>query len=356
MKHIVHIIPALPFGGAERCVVDLVNHSDPSPWRYTIIVFFNNNALAKEIIHPDVQVIIVPKKGKVSYHLFRDLQNKFRELKPDMVHTHLFTPDLWGRLAAKSLGLPVVTTEHNLNYGDGWLKNTIKKYLRHKSDYYLACSANVKQYMIDSYKIKDDKIKVCHYGIDLSRFKNLAAPAFSEPIKFLILGRLSQQKGHGTVLRALAGLKQLNWRLHIVGQGELEQEIKNLIVDLKLTDRVALTEPTHDVPQVLAQADIMLVPSLWEGLGIVAMEAMAAGRLVVGSRTGGLPELIKDNQTGFLVEPKSVQAWQEKISWCLNNLADCQRVAGQGREYARQNFGVEKMVKVYEDTYNRLSE
>jgi hypothetical protein len=99
--HIVHIIPWLGFGGAERSVVDLVNHSNPLI-RYTIILFFDHKPFAALITSSNVQIKVVQKRGKLSLGLLFALKKLLKQLQPDVVHTHLFGGDVWGRLAAKN--------------------------------------------------------------------------------------------------------------------------------------------------------------------------------------------------------------------------------------------------------------
>ena len=109
MKHIVQIIPALGYGGAERFVVDLVNHSDSEKYRFTVIVFFDNIPL-KALISKKVEVILVEKKSKLDFGFLNRLEKKLAELKPDLVHGHLFAGDFWGRLAAHRLGVSYLST------------------------------------------------------------------------------------------------------------------------------------------------------------------------------------------------------------------------------------------------------
>lgn len=95
MIHVAHIIPTLSFGGAEHLVIDLVNFSNHKKFKFSIITLFDNMPLREKIERKDVGVFLVPKKGKLSFHLRNDLREKLRELKPDIVHTHLFGADLW---------------------------------------------------------------------------------------------------------------------------------------------------------------------------------------------------------------------------------------------------------------------
>ena len=201
MQHIVQVIPALGYGGAERLVVDLINHSDSAKYRFTVIVFSDNFPL-KSLIEKKANVILIEKKAKFDFSFLNRLEKKLAELKPDLVHGHLFAGDFWGRLAAHRLGVTYLSTEHNLNYDDGWLKNFIKKMVSSDQDYYVACSLAVSDYMRAVYNIKNE-IRVIHNGIELNRFTNLSPITWHNPLRFLMVGRLVKQKGNLVALTAL---------------------------------------------------------------------------------------------------------------------------------------------------------
>ncbi len=349
--HIIHILPALPFGGAERCVVDIVNQAS-TDFRFTILTFSNQLALAEEITNPTCGLKIVPKRGKLALDLVGRLEQTLVELRPDIVHTHLFAGDVWGRLAARRLRVPVVTTEHNLNIGEKGLRNFIRFILRNQSDRYAACSEAVAAYMRRVYRITKP-ITVIKYGIALNRFASIPPlnPVLSE-MRILMLGRLVPQKGFDIGLRALALIKQYPWRLKIVGQGPLRGELQTLVDELGLSERVTFVPPTHQVPELFEQSDVLLMPSRWEGLGIVAMEAMAAGRLVVANQVDGLAELFCDAVTGCYIKQNTPQGVAERLAWCFNNWSEVCRIAVGAKAQAQVQFGVARMVRSYEAWYH----
>lgn len=352
--HIVHIIPTLRFGGAERFVVDLVSHADPVRFRFTIITFFNDNPLAAQL-PSHVTVRVVNKTNKLGFGLTKKLNQALCELQPDVVHTHLFGADVWGKLAAHQLHLPVVTTEHNINVGESWLKAWVKKSVSKTTDNWLASSAAIANDMRTRYGLKKAVIPVIHYGIDLEKWQKIPAVAYTTASpNLLILGRLVPQKGHEIAIRALAQLQQLPWQLRIVGSGELEAELQRLVARLDLSERVVFAPATSDVTRIMQSTDIELVPSRWEGLGIVIMEAMAAGRLVVAAQTGGIPELITP-KTGYLVPEPTVEAWRAQLETILSASLNAQKpIITAGQKYAREHFGLPAMIEAYQNYYQEL--
>jgi glycosyltransferase involved in cell wall biosynthesis len=347
--HIVHIIPTLRFGGAERMVVDLVNASDRARFRYTIIVFGHDMPLADQITRSDVKIEIIEKQGKLSLGFFGAMVRTLKKIQPDIVHTHLFGGDIWGRVAAWYLRIPVVTTEHNINQGEGMMKRFLKILTRKMSESYVACSASVRSYVQEIYGVKKS-IDVIHYGVHLENLSALPAPQL-EKQRLLILGRLTKQKGHVLVLRALANLKNYQWTLDIVGDGELKSEIENEIKCLDLSGRVRLQPANSNVPKIISEHDIVLMPSLWEGLGIVAMESMAAARPIIASNIGGLPELIRHKEPGFLVPPNDSDALAKMMRYVLSHTDEAKTAANNARAYAEKHFMRARMVAAYEAVY-----
>lgn len=353
MRHIVHIIPTLNFGGAERFVIELVNNSSDT-FRHTIVTLFDELPL-RPTLKDDTDVVVVPKRGKLSLHLFEDLRKKLLELRPDVVHTHLFGGDVWGRTAAKKLSIPVVTTEHNINTAEGFVKRTVKRHLRNSSDAYTAPSDAVTAYMKKVYSVTKE-INVIRHGINLDAFNDIPEPRFEAPLKLLMLGRLTKQKGQDIALQALSDLQGLDWTLNIVGDGPSRFALEHIVDVQRLGEHVRFENATTDVTSVYGQHDIVLMPSRWEGLGLVAMEAMASGRLVIASRVDGLQEFIEHEKTGLLVEPNNADALREEIERCLKDRERSVRIAAAGKVFAQSNFGIQEVVKKYEEIYLALSD
>ncbi len=190
--HIVQIIPTLRYGGAERLVVDLVNTLDEKKFRSTVLLFSHDHPLKSAIRHADI--IEVEKKGKISFLLFGDIKKQLKERAPDIVHTHLFGADVWGRVAAGQLGIPIVTTEHNINKSEGIIKHGIKHLLRGTSDAYIAPSEAIASYMMHAYGIHKN-ISVIQNGIDTKKFLDIPHAKLGSSLRFLLIGRWVKQKG-----------------------------------------------------------------------------------------------------------------------------------------------------------------
>lgn len=350
--HLVHIIPTLSIGGAERVVVNLSNQLRDE-FKISVVILKKDKELAQEL-HSDINLSVIEKKSKLGLSLFSSLQTWLEKNSADLVHTHLFGGDLWGRIAANRAGVPVVTTEHNLNVTESFLKDWIKRYLGNYSKQYTAPSRAVADYMQSSYSIAEEKIKVIPHGIKLEKFEHTQPYLQHDPLKLLMLGRLHKQKGHDIALEALAKINPNKWKLDIVGSGEKFSEIKEKINELNLEDNVEIWDSTLDVVEEYNSHDVVLMPSRWEGLGLTAMEAMASGRLVVGSNVDGLKELIINGENGLLFRPEDPENLAQKIRYCLDNPQECSEIANKARQYAQDRFKLQDMINKYHQLYQKI--
>lgn len=350
--HIVHIIPTLRYGGAERLLVSLVNSSS-SVFRHSIIALFDDNPLQKDL-RGAVDVRVVPKKGRISLHLFRDLEQALREAKPDVVHTHLSGGDIWGVVAAKRHNLPVVSTQHNMVDDVGYARTQVMRRLRQRVDAYVACSKAVQESLARTYHIDQTQIHVIPNGISLDCFVTSKPPAWQESISFLMIGRLEHVKGFDLALRALATIAKTPWSCTIVGKGDCEHNLSQMAQQLGIANNITVVEPGVDVPSMFAKADIVLVPSRSEGFGVVAAEAMAAGRLVIASDADGLQEIVTNEQTGLVFPSEKSDVLADRIAWALAHKEQSMQMAAAAQAHAKKHFGIDRMVGAYELIYDRL--
>ena len=352
--HIVFIIQSLGIGGAELSLVNLINASDPAAFHFSIIVFDKILTVADRIVRKDVTIVHVPKRGKISRHLVGDLKKVLTSLEPDVVHTHLFTADIWGIIAARQLGIPTVCTEHDVNKDYGLVRHMLKRLFSGYPDCFAACSQSVADFMRKKYGVKK-QINIIPNGVEINKLSALSLANFEEPWQIGLCGRLvTKKKGQRVAIAALALLKKYAWSLTVVGDGPDLASLKDLIKTKGLMDRIVFRSGTIKIENYLKECAIVLVPSLYEGLGVVAREAMFAGRLVVASRTGGLVESIEDGKTGVLVEPGSAVLLAEAIENIFNNPAHARALASAGQVYARAHFAMEPMVEAYAAVYRGL--
>lgn len=351
--HVVHIIPRFGFGGAERFVVELARHVPKTSVRQSVISLWNTSDLAKEL--PRGVSFHTLDFEKVARWKRVDRLTKFlSSIEADVVHTHLFGGDLWGRLAAHRLHLPVVTTEHNINVEESWVREFTKRKMRNFSQIYTSPSQAIAKFMHRAYGIAFSDIRVIQHGIDIARFEKIPAATFQAPLTLGIIGRLVPQKGHKIALEALRKLNTDSVRLVIVGEGDLKNSLQAFAQKIGVASQVEWRKPTADVAPVYQECDIILVPSLWEGLGLVVLEALASERLVIASNIGGIPEILSHTKTGILVSPGNSDELAQALSVQMRQPKASLRLAHQGRVWAQKHAQVTTLAEEYKQIYVEL--
>lgn len=171
------------------------------------------------------------------------------------------------------------------------------------------------------------------------------------------MGRLHSQKGLGYLLEATAQLKKqspVDFRLLVVGDGQLRDDLIAQSRTLEIADRTIFAGARTDVPDILGELDIFAFPSLWEGLPLALLEAMAAGLPVVATAVGGTPEVVQNGQTGILVPPGDHQSLAIALERLITE-PDLRLKMGQaGLNRIQQAFTDEQMVEKYHNLYFQL--
>ena len=275
------------------------------------------------------------------------------DLQPAVVHTHLFGSDFWGRLAARTAGIrSIVTTEHNVNPDLGFVRTSLLKLLKGLSLKYIAISQSVEKYLKDIIGVPADRIRLIYNGLDLKHIIPRTGSAWRDVPRLIFVGRLEPQKDPELILRALAPIRK-PWALAMVGVGSLESQLKELAEELKISARVSFLGRREDVPELLADHDLFLFPSRWEGFGLAVIEAAAAGVPVLASDLPVLRELLTPDQATFL-PPGDEEAWTQAIDSALADSAPLAMKAQHAAAADWSRFSQERMAEQYAKLYREL--
>jgi colanic acid/amylovoran biosynthesis glycosyltransferase len=206
------------------------------------------------------------------------------------------------------------------------------------------------KFLRERFPERADRIHRIYNGLNLAEFGH--ANFSSDPPLIVAIGRLIPKKGFANLIRACGLLVEhrISFRCEIFGEGPLENQLRAQIEDLGLQERVQLlgAKPQHDLREHLARANVFVMPSVAEAEGgmdnlpTVIMEAMAAGLPVVSTRIGGIPEMIVENETGFLVQPEDAMALVGAIEKVTNDRSLGRRLGQAGYERAQKLFSIEK--------------
>jgi glycosyltransferase involved in cell wall biosynthesis len=366
---IVFITPWLYVGGAERILIDLITNLDLNRFAVSV-VFFNKSTPENEIWHQELVVRSIPivvfnnKKtiplvGGIlrMFKVFWQLTLYLKKTKPDIVQTQLFG-DFYGRIAAWLAGVPIIlSVEHNINIGETWSLALVKKLTMPLLDRLIVVSKAVGDYAVKHYKISKNKVVTIYNGVDVNKFYiSPLARQLSSPPVIGAMGRLTKQKGFATLIRAMKLVNNQTAICLIAGEGEDRATLQALINDSGLKDRIKLIGIQKDTKTFLANLDIFIIPSLWEGLGIVALEAGLAGLPVVASAVDGLKEIIQDGKNGWLVEPGDNKSLAKIIDDILNHYNDSVVKDRENKlqAFIMDYFSLAKAVTNYQSLYEQL--
>lgn len=352
---IIYITGPLVFGGAERFNIDLVKNLNKDIFDPQIISIHNKDFNGKEFDKEGLKIKKFVKKYKIDLSLIFKLRKYLKSEKPDIVHTQLFAGDAWGRIAAILARVPlIVLTEQNVTSNDIWLRRKVKNILSFFTHKIFAISNGVKESLIKE-GVSFKKLSVIYNGIEVDKFKSTEFKLNTKaPILFNI-GRLEKQKGQIYLIQAFKKLLEEypQAELWIAGSGSLEKELK---IEADGLNSIKFLGTRKDIPEIFKQVDIFVLPSLWEGMGVVLPEAMLARKPIVASNVPAVKEVVKDKQTGLLCEPKEVNQLLEKIEQYLINKDFAKKVSDSAFEFAKEKFNIKDITKKYEVEYLKMYE
>jgi len=348
---ILQVIESLEFGGAEKVVVMLSNELVKSH-DVCVCCLRTLGPLAKEL-DPRIRTFCLEKSEGNDYRLPFRLSRLLRTERIDVVNTHNWAVFLEAALAANIAHTPVrIHTVHGpyTDYPATW-KGNLKRRLRHALEKWMArgfsrivtVSDSIQPYLIGQIGIEPARITTIHNGIAASR---VAPRPQREPLTLMTVGRLVAIKNHALLLRAFARLVRQfpQSRLVIVGDGPLRPQLEQLIHDLDIGGHASILGFRSDIDELLCKADIFLLTSDYEGISIALLEAMRAALPVIATRVGGIPETVRDRETGLLVAPDDESALLEAMLQLVQTPDLQQRLGLAGRAFFEKEFSLEKMV------------
>lgn len=310
-----------------------------------------------------LNVIPVAMQGEVDLLAAVRIRSFVRKNHYDMIHSH--TSHAHSLAFAASLGCGakrLVTRRVDFSiFRHSFLHLSGIKY-RFMADYFIAISQKIKDVLMDD-GIAAGRIFVIHSGIDPRRFSgqrpdhlrsefNLAADE-----KVVInVAHLAGHKGQKHLVRAIPVVleKIPNVRFFIIGTGELMGDLKGLAASLGLGRHLTFTGFREDVGAFYNLADLFVMSSVQEGLGTAVLDALAVAKPVVATRSGGIPEIISDGETGRLVEPASPTALAKGIIELLTHADLARKMAIRGQEMVQQRFSIDTMVEEYRQVYQHI--
>jgi sugar transferase (PEP-CTERM/EpsH1 system associated) len=361
---ILHIFPNAGPGGAERLVVDLLEATDKERFEVAAVSLYpeSGTILEREIKKKGLKVYFLNKHRGLDLRMIPQLYRVLRTFCPDVVHTHRYVlrytllPTLLCRIPVR------IHTVHNVAQKEvdrigklvHWISFRLGKVVP------VSISKEIANTVRAVYG-QDIYTPVIYNGIPITRFVSSASQDSTKEEKDVVLlhvGRFAPQKSHPLLVEAFAlAVKEYPaMKLWLVGDGPLKLAVKKNIVEMGLERKVLFLGIRDDVPRLLAAADLFVLSSDYEGVPLSVLEAMAAGKPVVATAVGGVPELVEDGVTGVLVPPRNPEALAKGILRLAKD-ADLRRRMGKAaRERALERFDISRTAREYEALYLKLLE
>ncbi len=367
---ILFLVNGFGIGGAEKALLELVKRINRRQFKVVVASVGQGGVLEQEFRNNSDACFIFPKKFSFDGSLIFQVANILRNFRVDILQTTLFYADVIGASAAKLAGTPVhISWQTALAIPTG---NVADDRCRHILAYRMAASQmahivavshEVRQYFIKNRHIPPKKISTIHYGVDLERFQKVRRDVRKElnlspnDVIISVVGHLSEVKGHTFLLKAVSPLIKNKPAIHVLfaGDGQRRIVLQDEAQELGIRNHVHFLGVRSDVPDILQATDIFVLPSLYEGLPNVILEAMASSLPVVASRVGGIPEAVEDGRTGFLFQVGDVPGLREFLLRLVDDPILRKKMGTAGRKRVEKRFSMEKEIQQFEKLFLNLN-
>jgi glycosyltransferase involved in cell wall biosynthesis len=340
--HLLSLLPELRSRGWDVRFL-MLHEREPGAWEF-----------ARALTGRGVPLDAIPLAADVDPVAFLRLAGYLARRRPRILHTHLVHADVYGQLAGSMTRVPLrLSTKHGFNeFREGRWFGFADRSVGSLAHVHIAISQGLAQYLAETEGFEEEDFEIVHYGISAA---GDALPYEGSTPRLLCIGRLIPIKGHLVLLRALAQARARvpDVMLDVAGRGPLEPALKSYARELGLDDAVRFLGFVSPVQRAIEDTAVVVVPSLGEGFGMVALEAMERARPVIASAVGGLPEIIADGETGLVVPPADAEALAEAIVALAGDLPRAAEMGAAARVRALEEFTPERCVRRVEALYER---
>ena len=354
---VLHTQKVAGISGSEAYLLQLLPDLRERGWDVRFLMLHENEPgaweFARELTGRGVPLDDVELRAHVDPIAFGEVVAYLSRSRPRILHTHLVHADVYGQLAGALARVPLrLSTKHGFNeFREGRWFALADRSVGSLAHVHIAISRGLARYLAETEGFDEEDFEIVHYGI--SPHDGAHAYAKAEP-RLLCIGRLIPIKGHLVLLRALAQARARvsGVTLDLAGRGPLEPALRSYARELGLDGAVRFLGFVSPVQRAVEDAAIVVVPSLGEGFGMVALEAMERARPVIASAVGGLPEIVEDGTTGLVVPPGDAEALAEAIVALGGNLERAAALGAAGRERALSDFTPARSVLRIEELYS----
>lgn len=357
---ILHIPTDTALGGTERRFADFISASNPEHFCHVVLTLKPIGVTGERLAREGFEVESLNLNRARAAVGAPALLKAIRHHKPDIVQTYLFGGNTAGRPAAKLAGVPIVISGYAST--DPWMRphHIAADMASAKfANAHLTNAEAVADSVVRRCRVPRTSVEVIHTGRAIPETPARHDPHPDGTVVGIAAGRIHRAKGYDVLIEAL-GQADSRITIKVAGAGPVVhgglssvQELEIAAEKAGVADRIEFLGARDDIDALMADADFHVLPSRWEGLPGVLVEAMAMGLPSVASAAGGVSEALVDGETGFLAEPGD----PESLAECLNRIVTSDRAAlgAAARRRAIESFSVESMTHHWENFYRRLA-
>ena len=363
---ILHTIESSEPGGAETVLLDLSSRLDSKRFR-SVALLIKRGWLQDRLEEKGVKTYLVECGSWYDFRLPRAIARIVRREKVDLIHSHLPDQNFYSCLVGRLTGRRTIATYHGpIEITSAHrMRQVVKIYFVRHAAASVVVVCDYVSAMLQRRGFKPQKIVRIYNGIDTKYFeaaprnglrRELDVPRESKLVG--MIAHLHSAKGYEFFVQAARRVANVFPAVRFIAVGEIKEpvwsKLTGLIDSLELKDRVHFLGLRDDIPGILHDLDVFVLSSLSEGFPLAVLEAMAAGRPIVVTKSGGPEELIEDGLTGILVPPANAQALADGICQLLTDPAKAMELGRNARMKVDQQFSIETMIAKYEQLYDGL--
>lgn len=361
-EHVLHLQKVAGISGSEAHLLSLLPRLRERGWDVRMLMLHENEPgawdFARALTARDVPLDAISIRADVDPVAFLRLVGHLARTRPAILHTHLIHADAYGLPAGTIARVPVrFSTKHGFNeFRESPYFGVADRAVAALADAHIAISRGLARYLEDVEGFDGETFQIVHYGIEPD---GEPRPYADTVPRLLCVGRLIPIKGHIVLLRAFAEAKRTlpDLQLSIAGRGPLEPALRALARELGVAESVRFLGHVAPIQAAIEDSTVVVVPSMGEGFGMVALESMERARPVIAAAIGGLGELVLDGETGVLVPPGEAEPLRDAIVRVAGDFNLAQRLGEAGRRRALtrflQVFCTERTELLYEDALVR---
>lgn len=363
---ILFIIDHLDSGGAQKQMIELIKGLNKKVFNiYVCSLDDNRKQLEPELKEINIPVFGLNQYGKFDLATLFSLYKFIKSKRFSLVHTYLFTSDSYGRIAALLAKTPIVISSiRSVDSWKKWYHIFADRILTQFTDKIIVNAKVIRTFLIKKEKIAREKIKIIYNGIDLQKWNNdLDLENIRDELGIkkdeLVIGILARNdpvKDHRTFFQAAALVhdKLPHTKFLAAGYRMQAENIRRLAAKYKIDDFLIRKNYLPNIKKIIKLLDISVLTSLIEGCPNFVLESMVMSKPVVATRVGGIPEIVVDNKTGYLIPPQKPSILANRLIKLLKNPEQRKELGANGLRRIKKEFSLKKMLKETEKTYLSL--